>query len=205
MAAALRRNRLARELDMLCKDPPPGITARVVPGTARREGEAEAEADGSREGGKEQAAANGEQDVNLTVTVLGPAGTPFEGGRFVLDVRLTPQYPFDAPGIRFVTRVFHPNVDESGRICLDSLKLPPAGSWRPSLNLTQVLSQIQILLGEPGLGDPLRPEVAEMFQSDREQYDRTAREWTARYASSGATATAATTPMGDVKRARSET
>jgi len=115
-------------------------------------------------------------------SVLGPAGTPYEGGKFVLDVRLTAQYPFDAPGVRFVTKIYHANVDETGRICLDSLKLPPAGSWRPSLNLVQVLSQIQILFSEPGLGDPLRPEVADVYKSDRERFDRTAREWTERYA-----------------------
>lgn len=152
---------------------------------------------------------------NVLGSLLGPAGTPFEGGRFILDVRLTPQYPFDAPGFRFVTKIYHPNVDESGRICLDSLKLPPAGSWRPSLNLAQVLSQIQILLGEPGLGDPLRPEVAELYKNDRDQFDRVAKEWTLKHASPGASSVSSSSNVstaqssevtsddsGDVKRLR---
>jgi len=156
--AHARASRIAREVDMLRLNPPAGISAWVVQPE---------EADGS---------------LRLEAAVSPPPGTPYTGGRFCLEVRLSKQYPFEAPSVRFVTKIFHPNVDEQGRICLDSLKLPPNGAWRPSLNMVQVLSQIQILMSEPGLGDPLMPNIAELYQSDYQQFRSTAADWTARYA-----------------------
>lgn len=59
----------------------------------------------------------------------------FEGGTFRLSVEVTPRYPFEAPKIRFLTKVYHPNIDTGGRICLDTLKMPPRGTWVPSMNM----------------------------------------------------------------------
>jgi len=62
----------------------------------------------------------------------------------------------------------HPNVDEiSGRICLDLLKLPPDGAWRPNVSLQSLLTSIRVLLGAPNLDDPMRPDlIAEWLRSD---------------------------------------
>jgi len=131
-----------------------------------------------------------EEDIPvLTVKLVGPNDTPYAGGNFLVEAKLGHRYPFEAPQVRFVTRVYHPNVDEAGRICLDSLKLPPAGSWRPSLNLAQVFSQLVILFAEPGLSDPLMKDIAELYKSDREHFNKIAREWTAQYAQTDASST----------------
>ena len=168
MTAQGRQARISKELELLTKDPPPGIVVWTD-----------------------------EEDMNLLQARLaGSANTPYSGGRFILEIRLGPRYPFEAPSVRFVTKIFHPNVDESGRICLDSLKLPPSGSWRPSLNLAQVLSQIQILLSEPGLSDPLMKDVAELYKNDRSRFMEVATEWTSKYA------TGASSSSSSSKRAR---
>ena len=46
------------------------------------------------------------------------------------------RYPFEPPKVNFVTQIYHPNIDDQGRICLDLLKMPPKGSWKPSQNLS---------------------------------------------------------------------
>ena len=54
--------------------------------------------------------------------------------------------------VTFATKVYHPNIDTAGRICLDLLKVPPKGSWKPNLNLALVLKSIRLLLSEPNPG-----------------------------------------------------
>lgn len=69
--------------------------------------------------------------------ITGPAGTPYEGGKFVIEIELSSNYPFSPPKMRFVTKVFHPNISsQTGAICLDILK----NEWSPALTMYQSLS-----------------------------------------------------------------
>ena len=70
------------------------------------------------------------------------------------------RYPLEPPIVRFTTPVRHPNIDEvSGRICLDLLRMPPEGSWRPNVSIGSLLVSIQVLLACPNLDDPVRPDL----------------------------------------------
>merc|ERR1712107_863107 len=84
-------------------------------------------------------------DVNARyfhVVVAGPEESPFEGGVFKLELFLPEDYPMTAPKVRFITRIYHPNIDKLGRICLDILK----EKWSPALQIRTVLLSIQALL-----------------------------------------------------------
>jgi ubiquitin-conjugating enzyme E2 T len=69
----------------------------------------------------------------------------------------------EPPHVKFITKVFHPNVDDQGRICLDVLKMPPKGTWNPSLTVLAVLKCIQLLLVEPNPDDPLDVEIVSVY------------------------------------------
>lgn len=72
------------------------------------------------------------------------------------------RFPFEAPNVCFSPpgpSPYHPNVDREGRICLDLLKLPPAGTWRPTITLISVITALRVLLVEPNPDDPLIPEI----------------------------------------------
>ena len=81
--------------------------------------------------------------------------------------------------VRFLTKIFHPNVDKLGRICLDILK----DKWSPALQIRTVLLSIQALLSAPNHDDPLDNGVADAWNRDEAAAQRTAAEWTRMYAS----------------------
>ncbi|KAK1239203.1 hypothetical protein MKX08_006264 [Trichoderma sp. CBMAI-0020] len=130
------------------------------------------------------------------VEIHGPASSPYEGGIFKLELFLPDDYPMTPPKIRFLTKIFHPNVDKLGRICLDVLKstllnalktllqylYTVTDNWSPALQIRTILLSIQALLGAPNPDDPLAPDVAKSWKEDEAAAIATAKEWTQKYA-----------------------
>lgn len=121
----------------------------------------------------------GEDLFKWTATISGPAGTGYEGGTFFLDVVCEADYPFKPPKITFTTKVFHPNVNENGGICLDALK---ADQWAPSMSIQTSLQAIQSLLAAPTADSPLNAEAGNLLKSDKAAFDKKCKEWTQKYA-----------------------
>ena len=78
----------------------------------------------------------GDDVFRWKVQVQGPPDSPFEGGTFTLLVLFPKTYPFKPPKVKFETRIFHPNINQSGDICLDTL----SSQWVPSISMAQVSS-----------------------------------------------------------------
>lgn len=108
----------------------------------------------------------------------GPSQSPYEGGEFKLELFLPEDYPMEAPKIRFLTKIYHPNIDRLGRICLDVLK----NNWSPALQIRTILLSIQALLGAPNPDDPLANDVAQSWKDDEKAAIQIAKEWTIKYA-----------------------
>lgn len=115
---------------------------------------------------------------NWEATIIGPTETPYEGGIFKLKILFPADYPFKPPKITFETPIYHPNINSNGGICLDILK----DQWSPALNITKVLLSICSLLDEPNPDDPLVPDIAQLFKSNKAEFTRLAREHTIKYA-----------------------
>ena len=111
-------------------------------------------------------------------TIMGPAKTPYENGVFNLEIQFPPDYPFKPPKIRFTTKVYHCNINSSGGICLDILK----DNWSPALTISKVLLSICSLFSDPNPDDPLVPEIAKLYKTNRKQHDANALDWTRKYA-----------------------
>ncbi|KAH9445115.1 hypothetical protein MJO28_012796 [Puccinia striiformis f. sp. tritici] len=142
--------RIIKETERLVSDAPPGISA--VP-----------------------------HDDNLRyfdVGLQGPEGSAFQGGLFKLELFLPEDYPMSPPKVRFLTKIYHPNIDKLGRICLDILK----DRWSPALQIRTVLLSIQALLSSPNPDDPLANDVAQHYKSDEAGAIELSREWTTKYA-----------------------
>ncbi|GIK00415.1 hypothetical protein Aspvir_004438 [Aspergillus viridinutans] len=117
----------------------------------------------------------GDDDItHLRGTFPGPPGTPYEGGTYEVDIKIPNDYPFRPPVMKFVTKVWHPNVSsQTGAICLDTL----SSAWSPVLTIKSALLSLQSLLSTPEPKDPQDAEVATMLLRRPKEFERVAREW----------------------------
>ena len=96
----------------------------------------------------------------------------------MLQLTFPNEYPFKPPKVKFLTKVYHCNVNDKGGICLDLLK----DNWSPAIKISQLLLSIQSLLTDPNVDDPLVPDIAKLYRENRKLHDKKAREWTQKYA-----------------------
>ncbi|TXG73071.1 hypothetical protein EZV62_001650 [Acer yangbiense] len=120
----------------------------------------------------------GDNLYNWVSTIIGPTGTPYEGGIFFLDIIFPSEYPFKPPKVIFKTRIYHCNVDSAGNVWLDILK----DSWSPALTITKVLLAIRSMFTNPDTYCPIVVDIAHMYLADRAKHDELAAEWTLRFA-----------------------
>ena len=116
--------------------------------------------------------------------IIGPPDTPYQDGKFTLDIVIPETYPFNPPKVKFVTKIWHPNISSvTGAICLDILK----DQWAAAMTLRTVLLSIQALLASPEPDDPQDAVVAQQYKEQNEAYVTTAKHWTSTYAGGSAT------------------
>jgi len=148
MAAA---KRIARELIELKNDPPLNCSAGPVD----------------------------ETDMFTWEGVLfGPSDSPYTGGVFNVSIQFPIDYPFKPPRVMFTTKIYHPNINTGGFICLDILKQ----NWSPALTISKVLLSVLSMLTDPNPNDPLMPDIANQYVNNRGEYELMAQEWTHLYA-----------------------
>jgi ubiquitin-conjugating enzyme E2 D/E len=94
----------------------------------------------------------------MKALIEGPAGTPFEGGVFALNVRVPASYPFGAPTLSFETPIYHCNVSDTGRICMKMLE----SEWSPVLSIPKALEAVRNLMAHPDTANALRQWIAEL-------------------------------------------
>jgi len=120
-----------------------------------------------------------EADIfNWDGVMFGPADSPYSGGVFKVTIQFPVDYPFKPPRIIFTTKIYHPNINTAGFICLDILKQ----NWSPALTISKVLLSVLSMLTDPNPNDPLMPEIAQQYVNDRAAYEAKARQWTDAYA-----------------------
>lgn len=126
--------RISREIKLLKKDPVPGVEFEFDP-----------------------------DDLFFVIATLqGGKDTPYEGGVFTVTLKIPTTYPKDPPNVLFNTRIFHPNINERGVVCMNVLKK----DWSPGYQLSSLMNFIIALLAAPNTEDPLNNEAARLYDDD---------------------------------------
>jgi len=116
--------------------------------------------------------------TEMEIKFDGPKGTPYENGKFILNAKLPADYPFKPPRIVFKTKIYHPNITESGGIGINLLR----DNWSPALTIQKIVLAIVYLLENPDPNDPYRYEVATQLKLEPLLFYKTAQEWTVKHA-----------------------
>ncbi|XP_063416868.1 uncharacterized protein LOC134699107 [Mytilus trossulus] len=145
-----RHRRLRSELKTLKSDPPEGIKATPLD----------------------------RHCCHWQASITGPQGSPYEGGLFLLYLQIPQSYPMRPPKVRFITRIFHPNISRHGDVGLDSIH----HNWSLALTISKVLISIQSLLTDPYCYVCMEPTIGKLFMKDRKEFNRIARLWTWKFA-----------------------
>ena len=99
--------------------------------------------------------------------ILGPDDTPWADGTFKLLLEFTEDYPNKPPAVKFISKIFHPNVYADGKICLDILQQ----QWSPIYDIAAILTSIQSLLTDPNPASPANAEASQLYERDRRSYN----------------------------------
>jgi len=110
----------------------------------------------------------------------GPLDSPYEGGQFLLSLKLQVNYPFTPPLIKFFTKIYHPNISKHGDIGVNILQ----EDWSPTYGMKHALMSICDLLTDPNTEICMEPEIGRQYEAEREEFDKTARLWTQKFAMS---------------------
>jgi ubiquitin-protein ligase len=112
------------------------------------------------------------------ITFFPPKGTGYEGGFFKIEVKFREEYPFVAPIMKFVTKIYHCNISDEGHICLNTINT----WWKKSYTMEDVLNHIIILLYKQNPDDPVNDSAAELYKENKSKFMKKVRQYIKEYA-----------------------
>lgn len=113
---------------------------------------------------------NPDDILNFTLTIEPDEGM-YKGGAFHFSFNVNQNFPHDPPKVKCTQKIYHPNIDLEGNVCLNILR----EDWKPVLNLNAVIVGMQFLFLEPNASDPLNKEAADDLRSNRDAFKRNVR------------------------------
>ncbi|KAI0433516.1 ubiquitin-conjugating enzyme [Xylaria sp. FL1042] len=107
-------------------------------------------------------------DILNFILEIRPDEGVYTGGKFTFTFSMSQSYPHEPPKVLCQQKIYHPNIDLEGKVCLNILR----EDWKPVLNLNAVIVGMQFLFLEPNASDPLNKEAADDLRASRETFRR---------------------------------
>lgn len=102
------------------------------------------------------------EDISTFTISIVPRSGFYQSGVFVFKVNINDNYPIDPPKVKLVQKIYHPNIDLQGNVCLNILR----EEWSPALDLYRVIMGLLVLFSEPNPNDPLNKDAANLLAND---------------------------------------
>jgi ubiquitin-conjugating enzyme E2 L3 len=99
-----------------------------------------------------------EQNILNWQGLIVPDNAPYNKGAFKIEINFPAEYPFKPPKLAFKTKIYHPNIDEKGQVCLPIIM---ADNWKPATKTDQVIQSLVALVNDPEPDHPLRADLGE--------------------------------------------
>ncbi|EAY05539.1 ubiquitin conjugating enzyme, putative [Trichomonas vaginalis G3] len=118
------------------------------------------------------------------VTVFGPAGTPYEGGYYPAVLNFPDDYPNNPPTMKFICPMFHPNIKNTGEVCISILHPPgkdqyeyedKSERWLPIHTVESIIISVLSMLSDPNPESPMNIEAAKIYKNDIDEYKKRVR------------------------------
>uniref|UniRef100_A0A1I8HV70 E2 ubiquitin-conjugating enzyme n=3 Tax=Macrostomum lignano TaxID=282301 RepID=A0A1I8HV70_9PLAT len=119
-------------------------------------------------------------DNNILVWsgLIVPEKEPYNQRAFRVRIEFPVEYPFKPPKVTFKTKIYHPNIDEKGQVCLPIIN---PENWKPATKTDQVVQALVAMVHDPEPENPLRGDLAEEYLRDRKKFMKSAEEFTKKY------------------------
>ncbi|XP_019366864.1 PREDICTED: ubiquitin-conjugating enzyme E2 G1, partial [Gavialis gangeticus] len=110
------------------------------------------------------------------VLIIGPPDTLYEGGVFKAHLTFPKDYPLRPPKMKFITEIWHPNVDKNGDVCISILHEPgedkygyekPEERWLPIHTVETIMISVISMLADPNGDSPANVDAAKEWREDR--------------------------------------
>eukprot|EP00477_Mikrocytos_mackini_P001405 GAHX01001510.1.p1 GENE.GAHX01001510.1~~GAHX01001510.1.p1 ORF type:complete len:162 (+),score=30.90 GAHX01001510.1:44-529(+) len=118
------------------------------------------------------ACVNEDNILEWKALLYGPSNSVHQNGAYLISFTFTEDFPNKAPHVKFLTKMYHPNIYNNGEICLDILQ----NRWSSIYNISTILLSIQSLLEEPNTSSPANLEAAKNFEKNLNEYEMNVKE-----------------------------
>lgn len=114
-----------------------------------------------------------EDDIMKFVVRVSPEQGIWRCGKFDFQFVIPNGFPFDRPLVTCMTRIWHPNIEETGAVCLNILR----DSYTPVMSILQLAIGLQFLFTDPNPASPLNQEASSQLEVDPEGFEKKAKEY----------------------------
>lgn len=108
----------------------------------------------------------GEKDLMNFDVYISPDEGMYRGGTFKFRFNVTTNFPHEPPKVLCTQKIYHPNIDLQGHVCLNILRQ----DWKPVLSIDSILVGLQFLFLEPNPTDPLNKDAANQFVRNKDTF-----------------------------------
>jgi len=88
------------------------------------------------------------------------------GAKYQFTLSFPDDYPHKPPKVICNTKIYHPNIDLQGNICINMLR----EDWKPIFDVNNVIIAVSHLFTDPEADDPLNKDAGNLLRNDKRSF-----------------------------------